>query len=584
MSALEEPQAPAYDASTVELPSPPLASIRKREKSQNRRVPKGYDSVDGILLTEPRIEAIRRELQALLQLVQIEVDGAPVEVDGFRLRNPRDWADFPTSLSDIFWHLSSVCNFNCEFCYEKGNPEGFPIQNTTRMATLSEVDTRLRYYDPVRRRGIFSVRSSINEPFVNKNAVEVLRRVRTASPNELLSFVSNGSLLSDEAIDAIAELSPIFFNLSLYSIDPEVRRRVLADPRPNAAEQAVRRLREVGVPFMANLVMWPSIPFEDMERTIRFLDEQGAALIRVCLGGYSRYLSGDFERFETGTYWPKVVNAVEILRPSCKAPVLIEPNNFVRRDDTPEIDGVIAGSPADRAGLKRGDRIVSVNGRPVFTRMQLASALRNASGAGATRFRPPGVSAALNNVEAAKGLVLHLTLDQASSMQNVTLERHEPDAMASYPYAAIADFDDFLCGLVVTDGLQYSALKRAREIIDLEGAAKTLVLTSTMMCGIVREMANKSGAFAGRQVFIEPAQNNYFGGSINIGDLLVVSDFVEAIRRFREQGGAPDLVLVPSSPFASSPWQRDLCGVPWTEIERISGVSARLVPCQTITF
>ena len=580
-SSLSLPSSSSLPGAVLEVP---VRIMPKRAKARPRPVPHGYDSVDGTILTEPRIDAIRRELQALLSVVQLEVDGQAVEIDGFRLRNLQDWADSPTSLSDIFWHLSSVCNLNCEFCYEKGNPSDFPIQNLTRMASLSEIDTRLKYYDVATQRGLFSVRTAINEPFVNKRAVEVLRLIRAKNPDELISFVTNGTLLNEAAIDAVAELSPVFFNLSLYSTDPDVRRGVLGDHRPLTAVAAVARLSERRIPFMANLVMWPSIPFADMEKTIRYLDDHGSALIRVCLGGYSRYLEGSFERFEAESYWPLVVDAVEAIRAKCSTPLLIEPNSFVRRDDKPELDGVICGSPAARAGLRRGDEIIAVNGKPVATRMQLISTIRSLAGAHGERFRPPGVNCDIGPIERHETSDVTLTVRTQAGTRRVTLDRHEAASMASYPYSSLADFNDFMFGLVITDGLQYSVLKKARAIIDQQSAARTLVLTSVMMRPIVDAMAAKSGAFSGCDVAIRTAENRYFGGTINIGDLLVVSDFVAAVTEFCSTESAPDLVLIPSSPFASSSWGRDLRGAPWTDIERLTGIPTRLVPCQTITF
>ena len=51
---------------------------RRPRKNRGRKLPKVYESVDSILITEPRIEAIRRELQALLSVVDVEVDGQAV--------------------------------------------------------------------------------------------------------------------------------------------------------------------------------------------------------------------------------------------------------------------------------------------------------------------------------------------------------------------------------------------------------------------------------------------------------------------------------------------------------------------------
>ena len=151
------------------VPSPlaPFSHVPGADAENRKPLPAGYQSVDSIVITEPRIESIRRELQALLEVVDLESSGESVSIDGFRLRDLEHWADYPTSLSDIFWHLSSVCNFNCDFCYEKGNPPDFPIQDVPRMASEQEIQERLRYYDPSRRTGIFSVRSIRNPATVS---------------------------------------------------------------------------------------------------------------------------------------------------------------------------------------------------------------------------------------------------------------------------------------------------------------------------------------------------------------------------------------------------------------------------------
>jgi hypothetical protein len=558
------------------------SAVRPAENSR-QRVPKGYETVDSILLTEPRIEAIRRELQALLAVVQLESGGEPLEVDGFRLRNPAHWADYPSSLSDIFWHLSSVCNFSCEFCYEKGNPPDFPIQNLPRMATADEIETRLRYYDPAHRCGIFTVRTAINEPFANRRAIEFLRRMREKSPTELISFVTNGAYLTEDVVRALKELQPLFFNLSIYSTDREIRRRILGDHRPDRAVEAVDILARHRIPYMTNLVMWPSIPFSDMERTIAYMAERQATVLRVCLGGYSRYLEGDWERFSIEGYWPRVVEEVERLRERYSIPLLIEPNTFVRYDTESVIDGVIQGSPAGRAGLRRGDLIRAVNGQRVNSRMQLLSELRRSTEG--RSYRPPGVVGMTEDVAGQGNDAVTLEVERDGDRFEAKLDRYEPASMRSFPYGQIAQFHDFMFGLVLTDCLRYSSIKSARQLMEKHRARQVLLLTSTMIRPMVGYMLERTQAFDGFDVAIRVAQNRYFGGTINVGDLLVVQDFIDAVRAFLDEGGRPvDLVLIPASPFASSPWGRDLTGRPWQEIERAVGVPVDLIPCPNITF
>jgi hypothetical protein len=102
---------------------------------------------------------------------------------------------------------------------------------------------------------------------------------------------------------------------------------------------------------------------------------------------------------------------------------------------------------------------------------------------------------------------------------------------------------------------------------------------------MVRYMLERSDALHGFDVDVRVTRNNYFGGTITVGDLLIVQDFVDAIREHFASGArAPDLVLVPASPFSCGPWGRDLTGRPWTDIERIAQVPVELVPCAALTF
>lgn len=560
---------------------PMISPADAREKKVP--LPKGYETVDSILLTEPRIEAIRRELQALLAVVELESNGQPVTIDGFRLRSIADWADYPTSLSDIFWHLSSACNFNCEFCYEKGNPPDFPIQNTPRMATPEEIATRLHHYDPVKGKGIFTVRTAINEPFANRHAVEYLKAMRAKNPNELISFVTNGSYLTEETVCTLHDLQPLFFNLSIYSTDPTIRRQVIRDFRGDRSVKAVELLSKYRIPYMTNLVMWPSIPFEDMERTISYMVQHHAVVIRVCLGGYSRYLRGNFQHFTVEEYWPLVVAEVERIRDNYDVPILIEPNSYVRRDTEALVDGVVQGSPAALAGVRRGDQILEVNGKRVLSRMQLLSELRRNSKA--RSYRPPGVVGMTGTIAAPLSEIVSLKVRRDGEMFEIKLDRYEPAALNSYPYGYIAQFNDFMFGLVLTDTLRYSSLLATRKLIEQHRAGTVLLLTSQLIAPILEHMLENTQAFAGLEVCIRVAPNNYFGGTINIGDLLVVQDIIDAVQHFcTQEGREPDLVLIPASPFASSPWGRDLTGRPWQDIERCTGIKVDLIPCPTITF
>ena len=68
-----------------------------------------------------------------------------------------------------------------------------------------------------------------------------------------------------------------------------------------------------------------------------------------------------------------------------------------------------------------------------------------------------------------------------------------------------------------------------------------------------------------------------------MGDLLVVSDYICAIEKFiSEEKIQPDLVLIPTSPFHLSGWNRDLTGRVYLEIERHTKIPVALIGCETI--
>ncbi|NWF56249.1 MAG: hypothetical protein HXY45_15805 [Syntrophaceae bacterium] len=67
-----------------------------------------------------------------------------------------------------------------------------------------------------------------------------------------------------------------------------------------------------------------------------------------------------------------------------------------------------------------------------------------------------------------------------------------------------------------------------------------------------------------------------------MGDLLVVRDFIKAIREFLRKNPPPDLVVIPSSPFSLGQWRRDLQGRAFPEIERAVGLPVALLDCDPI--
>jgi len=517
--------------------------------------------IKNVMLTEPRIVSIRNELLALMEIINFEKNNEAIDITYFRLRNIEQWADYPTSISEIFWSLSSLCNFNCEFCYEKGNPSDCLMKKTYRKMSKLEIDTRLKYYDTQKGLGIFPIRGAINEPFHNKNALYCLKKMREKTSNELITFVTNGSLLDQKTIDELKKISPVFFNLSIYSCDPMVRKKVLKDNRKDInAVKAIEYMNKIELPYSSNIIMWPSISLEDMRKTLDFLDKNKCTIARVCLGAYSRYLKHPYQNFEIYKYWENVIDEVNRIKKNYRIPILIEPNSYVEKDNVPRIAGVIYGSPAFQYHLRSDDEILAINNVTMHSKMQLISSLKKLS-------------------QSQKKVVLRLKIKR----DNIIIPIDMDISNIEYPYKQISKYNDFPFGFVITDTLKYKTLIDVRNIIKKYSKQKALIITSKLMKPILNYMVEKSKVFNYISYDIIAAKNNYFGGTITAGDLLVARDFIDCIKKYLDKyPNTIDLIIIPESPFYISQWKKDLRGEPITVIERETGIPVKPVECTRI--
>ncbi len=537
----------------------------------------GHESPDGpgfqiaanAALYEPRIDLIRRQLERLLSLVELEKDGRPVAVDSFRLRDLGDWL-VPSSIDPVavIAAAGSRCDLDCVFCYNKGNPPSLALRSPERSVAEErhEMMTRLRYFSPEVRRSLFPSLGSSYEVLLQPGVIEVLRELRQKT-QAVFRIATHGGLLTPEMVTALAALAPVYLYLSLNSASPKRRRRLMGDRHPETAIAALPLLMEAKIPFATVIVPWPldSIDemLDDLTATVAYAAGHGSHIVQLNLPGHSGYLTPQ-KPYDRAEVWSAVVDRVAVLRRTVSTPLVVMPglyeeNRRQSRKGLTIVTGVVADSPASAVGIESGDEIVSVGGLAVSGRSPARALLR------AQR-------------DAAAGPVT-LSLKRRGSVFEAQLD----PAVGSYPYSAI----DRHFGLVImASGFRSDYLEALREIIERRGAGKVLLLSSELVRPSLEQALRESPAaspFAGGgAVEIVVPRNGYFGGDICMGDLLVVQDFIDTIAEYRERGGRPDLVVIPSSPFALGGWQRDLTGRVYLDIERVTGVPVELLACDTV--
>ena len=522
------------------------------------------ESPEPIDLYEPRLTYIRRLLESLLDVVELEADGRPVKVDGFRLKDPAQWLSPGGGAGDIIAHAATRCNLNCRFCYNKGTAPILAPRPRGPEEEFREIETRIEYYAPRGRLNLFPNMGSPAEPLAHPRILDILEKLR-GKTSEVFRISTNGAALTPEMIRELAALAPIYLDVSLNSSAPGRRGWLMNDPSPRTAIDSLATLNEVRIPFSIVIVPWPfpsrAEMLDDLESTVAFASESGPVTIQISLPGCARGVSEE-AAFPLEEVWNELKDAARRLRDSVDCPIVIRPGMFEDYDspdgpNEPTVIGVVKNSPADAAGLRRGDRIVKVNGLPVGSRPQARALLTTLH---------------QSDLEHAT-----LTVERGGKTEALSVELRR----FSYPYTP--GTSTHLGAVFASAGVPREWVERLKDAIVSRGAKQALVLTSRLVRPTLEKMISRSGLFSGAQLHLRTPENRFFGGNIFMGDLLVVEDFIQAARDFiNREGVRPDLIVAPSSPFQIGGWGRDLTGRVYLDIERELGIPVALVDCEPI--
>jgi uncharacterized Fe-S cluster-containing radical SAM superfamily protein len=519
---------------------------------------------DALELYEPRIGYIRGLLESLLGVIDLEVDGETVHPDAFLLKNLRHWLGPGGGANEIVAHAASRCNLKCRFCYNRGAPATLKPRTKPSEEEYAELRTRIEHYVPRAKLNLFPDLGSPCEALVHPHILEVLRALR-GKTREPLRIPSNGSTLTPELIEALAELEPISLDVSLNSATPERRQWLMGDPEPRVALDSLGHLRAAQIPYSVVIVPWPLPSREemlsDLRRTVAFAAGHEPTAIQVSLPGYSRAFSKE-EVFPHEEVWGELKAAVQELRDATECPIVLRPGLFEEYTDPvavnePRLVGVVQSSPVERAGLRPGDRILQINGLPVKSRFQARSLL--------TLLHDSDLNATPVRVQR-NGAEMNFDVDLSGF---------------GYPYTP--ETATHLGAVFASSGIPRDWVEKLHGVLVSRRAENVLLLSSLLVRPTVERLLGEQGMPPGVELHIRVPRNRYLGGNILMGDLLVVQDFIGAVEEFvAEAGTRPDLVVIPSSPFHVSRWGRDLVGRVYTEIERHTGVPVALAECEPI--
>ncbi|MGI9953483.1 radical SAM protein [Moorellaceae bacterium AZ2] len=433
--------------------------------------------------------------------------------------------------------LTSTCNLRCVFCSHRQNPPGVEAVAFAPLA-LDQVDVLLDYLDGRRKIviGESATRLLEGEPLTHPYFLQVMARLRRRYPQTLVEITTNGLLLDQKKIEALEGLKPLEMNISVNSLTPAGRQKLLGNREAAPLLRALEGLTQRGILWHGSLVAYPSlVGWEDIGTTIGGMAKAGASTIRVFLPGFTRLAPSSLQ-FDAVALRQEMEKFLEELRQEIKVPLLLEPP--LVRDLTPRVAGVIPGSPAEAAGLQRGDIILYVDGKAPRSRVE-AFGLVSRPGRRKLRIRRGEGGQGIPGAE-------EVTLDLSSGTKSGIVLEWDADP-------AIIDLVEDACR-------RY-------------GARRALIFTSELAGEVVRALLQPVHGVAA----VRPVRNYFFGGSIACAGLLTVADFVRAWKEELQSPFyvQPDLVLLPGLAFDF--WGRDLTGRSYGELAEISGLPVEVL-------
>lgn len=427
----------------------------------------------------------------------------------------------------------------------------------SRMLTVEETKMRIKHFSLKTGVGIFPVYESslpYGEPFLNPDILEILRLTREASPHEPIILTTNGSYLTEEIIVALKQLSPIMLSISLNSADPAIRRKLMGDPHPEVAINAIPLLEKHQIPFSGSVICSPQNPTENIFNTLRYLAQHKATLGRLMLAGYTKYHPKSYW-FSTSDYYKMIIEKAVEFRKTVEMPVIFHIGLLAEKSARVTVSGVCRGSEADSAGIKMGDELLEIQGQKVSSRATARFLLERLY---------------MNRI-----FPISIKLVRGESMIETTISR---------PSSPLPLYGLEHCfGMYIIDDFSLANMKSLRKVLDRHNCRRVLLFSSPLLadtCHHLLEVYKEE--FQDVEIVVRVPEFHFFGGNYMVGDLYTVHDYIEAAKKFlREEKVLPDLILLPST--FTVEWGRDITGQCYKDVERELKIPVDLVPTRRIS-
>ena len=159
--------------------------------------------------------------------------------------------------------LTYRCNWRCVFCYNPRHHDRRGLSAEEWIAVL----------DDLRALGTLFVALTGGEPLAHPGFLDIARAARER--RLAIRVFTNGSLVTEEMADALADLQPLGVELSLHGADPGTHDQATGRPGSHAAfMQGLERLRRRSLPLLVKTPL-TSLNEDELEAMVALVDGLG---------------------------------------------------------------------------------------------------------------------------------------------------------------------------------------------------------------------------------------------------------------------------------------------------------------------
>lgn len=121
-------------------------------------------------------------------------------------------------------------------------------------------------------------------------------------------------------------------------------------------------------PHYGTIIAWTEVSFREIEATIKYLDENDAQVIAIYPPGFTDFNKSNYTSKQMDTHWNKLLEFYYSICEKIETPIIFSPSSYWNKNIRAVIDGIIRNSPSYDAGIKKGDIILEINDKPVYSK------------------------------------------------------------------------------------------------------------------------------------------------------------------------------------------------------------------------